>query len=105
MVRAKMQLPIDAIADLCRRYGVERLAVFGSALRDDFGPSSDIDFLVRFKNDDYGPWMGKLMDLEEELAALLRRDVDLVSWNGIEQSRNALRRTAILESAQVVYQE
>jgi len=48
-------LPMDLIADLCRKYEVAELSVFGSLLRDDFGPDSDIDFLAVFDNDDYGP--------------------------------------------------
>ncbi len=76
--RHGINLPFDQISDLCRRYGVVELAVFGSFLREDFGPESDIDFLAVFDNDDYGPWMGKLTGLEADLSALLRRKVDLV---------------------------
>jgi len=43
----RIEIPLEPIADLCARYGVERLEIFGSALRDDFGPESDVDFLVR----------------------------------------------------------
>jgi uncharacterized protein len=71
-------LPMDRIADLCRKYEVVELAVFGSFLRSDFGPDSDVDFLVVFHEDDYGPWMGKLTELETELSALLGRKADLV---------------------------
>jgi predicted nucleotidyltransferase len=77
-VRADIALPEDRIAELCQRYGVMELSVFGSVLRDDFGPESDVDFLVVFDRDDYGPWMGKLSGLEAELSALLGRKVDLV---------------------------
>jgi predicted nucleotidyltransferase len=70
--------PLDRIAALCRAYGVEELSVFGSFLRDDFGPDSDIDLLAVFRDNDYGPWMGKLTGLEAELSALLGRRVDLV---------------------------
>lgn len=100
----KIELPIEAIRALCDKYGVEQLAVFGSVLRNDFRPDSDVDFLVEFKNNDYGPWMSKLMDLEEELSLLLQRKVDLVSKSGIEQSRNWIRRKSILRSAQVIYE-
>ena len=101
----QLPLPIEEIGRLCRRYGVRRLAVFGSALRSDFRPDSDVDFLVEFVGDDAGPWMGKYTDLGEELKALLNRDVDVVGWRGIEQSRNPIRRRAILSSARVVYAE
>ena len=103
MLRTDLGLPLNAIVDLCRKYHVEELAVFGSVLRDDFRPDSDVDFLVRFVEDDYGPWMGNLTDLERELSDLLRHPVDLVDRAGIEQSRNWIRRQAILESAQVIY--
>jgi len=46
-----------------------------SFLRNDFGPESDIDLLVIFQDDDYGPWMGKLLQMEDELSALLGRKV------------------------------
>jgi len=51
----RVELPFEAIAEVCRRLGVSELAVFGSALRNDFRPDSDVDFLVRFRNDDPGP--------------------------------------------------
>jgi predicted nucleotidyltransferase len=53
----RAQLPLEAVETLCVKYGVEELSVFGSALREDFGADSDIDFLVRFKDNDAGPWM------------------------------------------------
>ena len=99
----RLALPLDHVAAICGKYRVSQLAVFGSALRDDFGPQSDIDFLVRFHDNDAGPWMSKFMDMEQELAALLRRNVDLVDWNGIEQSENPYRKRRILRSARMVY--
>jgi uncharacterized protein len=99
----KIELPIEAIRALCKKYDVEELAIFGSVLRDDFKPDSDVDFLVEFKNNDYGPWMSKLMYLEEELSTLLHRKVDLVSKRGVEQNRNWIKRKSILQSAQVIY--
>jgi len=99
----RVKLPLDAIAAVCRQLGVSELAVFGSALRDDFRPDSDVDFLVRFVDDDAGPWMGKFLDLEESLGRILKRKVDVVSWNGIEKSTNPYRRTHILSNARLVY--
>ena len=103
MIRGNIELPIVELARACRKYGVSELAIFGSALRDEFGPDSDVDFLVTFDNDDSGPWMCKLAELENELSVLLRRDVDVVHKRGIEQSNNWIRREAILDSARVVY--
>ncbi len=103
MIRGNIDVPMDELAQVCRRYGVSDLAIFGSALRDDFDPDSDVDFLVTFENGDCGPWMSKLTDLEEALSALLQREVDVVHKPGVEHSRNWIRRKAILDSATVVY--
>ena len=101
---ARIALPHEAIIELSDRYGVEELAVFGSVLRPDFRPDSDVDFLVTFINDDEGPWMSKLQALESALADVLGREVDVVSRRGIEQSKNARRRRTILESAVTIYE-
>lgn len=103
MIRKNFQLPVDDIAQLCQQFGVSELAVFGSALRDDFQSDSDIDFLVTFKNNQCGSWMGKLADLEEALCNLLNRKVDVVHRAGIEQSRNWVLRKSILDSAEIIY--
>lgn len=103
MIRGNIELPMDELARVCRKYGVSELAIFGSALRNEFGPDSDVDFLVTFENDDSGPWMCKLTELENELSVLLQRDVDVVHRHGIEQSNNWIRREAILGSVRIVY--
>lgn len=71
---------VQAIRDICRRYGVARLEVFGSASDESFDPArSDVDFLVEFLPDqDLGPWMAHYHDMHDELKSLLGRDVDLV---------------------------
>lgn len=101
--RHGITLPVDRIEDLCRRFDVEELAVFGSFLREDFRADSDIDFLVRFQNNDYGPWMGKLQELERELARLLDRGVEVVPRESVERSENWIRRDHILATARVIY--
>ena len=86
----------------CGRWEIVELAVFGSALREDFGPQSDIDFLARFTPG--AQW--SLIDhvtMERELAMLLNRPVDLVTFRSIEQSRNTLRRDEIISSETVIY--
>lgn len=103
VTESQISLPYQQIAELCRKYDVEQLDVFGSVLRDEFGPDSDVDFLVVFKNNDYGPWASKLMDLESDLADLLGRRVDLVPRNSVEHSENYLRRKNILQSARTIY--
>ena len=96
---ANLNVSAEQIAGLCRKYGVEELSVFGSILRDDFAPDSDVDFLVVFRNNDYGPWMGKLTDMEIDLSKLLNRRVDLVP----KKSLKWVIRDRVLASARVVY--
>jgi len=90
------------IAAFCRRWRIIELALFGSVLRDDFGPESDVDVLVAFAPDaDWG-----LLDhlrMEHELAELLGRPVDLLTRRAVERSHNPLRRQDILSTAEVVY--
>ena len=94
----------DALAAICRRYGVARLEVFGSAARGaGFDPNrSDADFLVTFepaaRND-----LAAFADLKEALEKLLGRPVDLVEREALEASRNFIRRRAILKEAETVY--
>jgi predicted nucleotidyltransferase len=68
-------IPADQLETLCRRYQVRRLSLFGSVLRDDFGPQSDVDVLVEFQPG-RTPGLGFFRS-EEELSALLGRRVDL----------------------------
>lgn len=101
----KVPLPLDAIAEICRRHGVERLDVFGSVLRDDFRPDSDIDFLVLFRRNANRPRLGEYEDLQDDLEALLGRKVDVVGRKGVEASRNYVRRRHILSNARPIYVE
>jgi predicted nucleotidyltransferase len=92
----------DALAALCRRYGVARLELFGSAARgSDFDPKrSDYDFLVEFgKRDDLGP-LEQFLGFAEALEQLLGRTVDLIEASAI---RNPYLRASINRSREVVY--
>jgi hypothetical protein len=91
------------IAALCRRFGVLRLAVFGSAARGaDFDPArSDVDFLVEFAAQDGD--FARLLDFKQALEVLLARRVDLVDRKAIEASRNYIRKRHILTGAEPVY--
>ena len=90
------------IAALCRRFGVRRLDVFGSAARGDFDPArSDIDFLVEFATEEDN--FARFVDFKEALEVLLARRVDLVDRKGIEASRNYIRKRHILTGAEPVY--
>ena len=99
---ARIAIPADGIAAFCERWQVTELALFGSVLRDDFGPDSDIDVLVAFK-DDARHTLFDMVRMEEELKTLLGREVDLVSRRGIERSSNQLRREAVLDTAEAIY--
>jgi len=104
-LRTSIPLPLEAIAEICHRRGVARLDVFGSILRDDFRADSDIDFLVVFRKDGRRPWLGEYEELQDDLEALLGREVDVVDRVGVEASRNYVRRRHILTSARPVYVE
>mgnify|MGYP001592921766 FL=1 len=102
MGKRPFEIPSDKIADYCRRWKITEFALFGSALRDDFDPESDIDVLVTFDRDAH--WtLFDMVDMQEELKAIFGRDVDLVSRRGIESSQNYLRRKEILSSAKVIH--
>ena len=76
-------MPRKDLERICERYHVERLAVFGSALRDDFGPESDVDLLVEFEAD-RTPGLG-FARLQRELSWLLGRRVDLHTYRGLSR--------------------
>lgn len=97
-----IELPMEKIAEFCDRWQVMEFALFGSVLREDFRPESDIDVMVQFHPDAH-PTLFDLTYMENELKILFHRDVDLVTRHGIETSRNYLRRNAILSSAQIIY--
>lgn len=94
----------DAIAELCRRFHVRRLEVFGSAARGaDFDAQrSDADFLIEFEPGQ-DPGMAGFMDLKQALEQAVGRPVDLVDRLAVERSRNYLRRRQILGEAEPVY--
>ncbi|MEE9293432.1 MAG: nucleotidyltransferase domain-containing protein [Phycisphaerae bacterium] len=97
-----LDLPSDAIAGFCRKWKITKLEVFGSALREDFGPGSDVDFMVTF--DQQARWsLFDLVDAEQEMSAIVGRPVDLVERIPIEKSSNWTRRKGILESARTIY--
>lgn len=101
-INTSLNLEGPDLAAFCHRWRVHELAVFGSALREDFRPDSDIDLLVTFTPD--ANWgLLEQTTMESELAALLGRKVDLVSRRAVERSTNWIRRQAILESAETVH--
>ncbi len=93
-----LTVPVDKLAALCRRYHVRELALFGSALREDFRPNSDIDLLVDFEPDaEIGFW--DLGGLQIELEQLVGRPVDLVPKHG----RKPSMREQVLAGSRMLY--
>lgn len=101
-MNASLGLSREKLSDFCRRWQVSELAVFGSILRDDFRPDSDIDMLVAFLPGT--AW--SLLDharMQQELAAMFGRPVDLITRRAVERSHNPIRRRAILSTAEPIY--
>ncbi|MCZ7541207.1 MAG: nucleotidyltransferase family protein [Anaerolineae bacterium] len=97
-----VNLPMQEIAAFCQRWNIAQLALFGSVLRDDFGPDSDIDVLVTFAPGS-ARTLAAVSQMQQEIEVLFGRPVDLVDRQSIERSPNYLRRRAILASARTVY--
>ncbi|MEK6590466.1 MAG: nucleotidyltransferase family protein [Nitrospinota bacterium] len=99
MEKSKFTIPKDRILEFCNRWKVTEFSLFGSAIRDDFLPESDVDVLVSFSSD--ADWsLLDLIQMQDELREIFGREVDLVEKAGI---RNPFRRHAILSSRKVVY--
>lgn len=95
----KLSIPREQIAAFCRKHGIRRLAIFGSALRDDFCPDSDVDVLVEFEPDRI-PTLFDLAGMERELSALLGgRKVDLRTPGDLSR----YFRRQVMEEAEVQY--
>jgi predicted nucleotidyltransferase len=95
---AKMHLDDAALAEVCRRYSVKELSLFGSAVRGEMRPESDIDMMVEFEP---GVRVGliKFESFAEELEALAGRRVDLVTRRGLKP----WVRPAVLKDVRVIY--
>ena len=91
-------IPKDRVADFCQRYHIRRLAVFGSALRDDFRPDSDVDVLVEFELG-HVPGFIALAGMEHELSGILGHKADLRTPEDLSR----LFRDEVLSSAEVQY--
>jgi hypothetical protein len=96
-----VQIMVDrvAIRAFCARWKVIEFSIFGSAIREDFGPESDVDVLVVFAPE--AEWsLLDLVEMQEELKGIFGRDVDLVEKRAL---RNPFRRRHILERYEVIY--
>lgn len=102
MVNVQISLHMDQIQAFCERWNVTELALFGSVLREDFRPESDVDVLVSFAPN--GRWtFAYLEEMENELREIFQRGIDLAERTAIERSPNYLRRRSIISSAQRIY--
>ena len=102
VAQSRMPISPETLADFCRKWGIAKLEIFGSILRDDYRPESDVDLL-------YTPaaqsrWGLGFVRLRAELEGLMGKRVDLVAREAVERSRNPIRRQAILSTAQVLYE-
>jgi len=98
MRKPRIKIPKKKINEFCRQYHIQRMAIFGSALRDDFGPESDIDILVTFEPGARVGFM-TLGRMKRELTAILARPVDLVPQEGLKP----VIRESVLASAEEIY--
>jgi uncharacterized protein len=98
-ISPKVEVSEDAIASFCQRWKITEFALFGSILRDDFRPDSDVDVLVSFAPD--AKWsLWNIIEMKEELESLFGREVDFVQKTCL---RNPFRRYEILSTKQVIY--
>jgi len=101
-MKAKIEIPEEALREFCRRWKIVELGLFGSVLREDFRPESDVDVLVSFEAGKRWEF-AHLAQMRRELETLLARKVDLVEKDLVEQSENYIRRKHILRTAEPIY--
>jgi len=98
----QIEVPKDNVEAFCRRNHICSLGLFGSALREDFGPGSDVDVLIEFEKA-YRPGLMELVEMQEELTRIFGQKVDLVERQAVERSENYIRRRHILASVEPIY--
>jgi len=100
--KAPIDIPYEKVQEFCRKWKITELSLFGSVLREDFGPESDIDLLVTFAPN-ARITLFNLGDMEDELREIFGRKVDLVDRHAVEKSENYIRRRNILSLTKVIY--
>jgi len=98
----RINLDDKIVREFCQKWKINELSLFGSVLRDDFGPDSDVDILVAFEPDARYS-LFQFSRMQRELTAIIGYDVDLVEKSEVEGSDNPIRRKSVLETAQRVY--
>ena len=102
MASVAIEIPKTQLNGFCEKWRILKLELFGSVLRDDFGPNSDVDVLATFAPD-ASLSLFDLVDAESELENIFGRPVDLLDRSSVERSENWIRRRRILESAKTIY--
>lgn len=97
-----LEIPSERLEAFCRLWDIAEISLFGSVLREDFGPDSDVDVLVTFLSETERG-LFDLVRMQNELKEIFGRDVDIVTRKAIESSRNHIRRKSILDSARLIY--
>jgi predicted nucleotidyltransferase len=99
MQKKKFRIPRKKIGEFCRRWGVVEFSLFGSALRGDFRPDSDVDVLVTFSKQAQIS-LFDLVQMKLDLEKIFHRPVDIIEKDALE---NPFRKREILRTAQVIY--
>jgi hypothetical protein len=100
----RIQVFKEKIAAFCRRNHIRSMSFFGSVLRDDFRPDSDVDVMVEFEPGQE-PGLMEIVAMEMELSEILGHKVDLVERQSVEKSENYIRRRHILHSLETIYSQ
>lgn len=103
-IEARIGLSIETLAEFCRKWGIDSMALFGSVLREDFRPDSDLDFLVTFSSDTRQGLL-KQVKIKHDLESFVSRKVDIVVRQSVEESDNWIRRREILTTERVIYEQ
>jgi predicted nucleotidyltransferase len=102
LLPGRLSISKEKLVEFCRRWKITELALFGSALRDDFRPDSDVDLLVTFAADTRWRYYD-LVEMTEELEAIFGRHVDLIERRLLERSENYIRSRHILSHLEPLY--
>ncbi len=103
-IQERLNCSVAEIAQVCKKWNITELALFGSVLTDRFHEHSDIDILIRLAPQTRQGLL-TLVKIKHELEAIMGRNVDIVPIESIEKSENWIRRREILKTAQIIYEQ
>lgn len=104
VIQTRLGLTSQEIVNFCQHWGITRLALFGSILRDDFQDDSDVDFLVTFDSNARQGLL-TLAKMKHELESRLNRSIDLIPEASVQMSDNWIRQQEILGTAKTLYEQ